>query len=66
MAMATDPFDPHIASFEKVAILPWKDGRDLLAPPAHLPPLALIIPTFFGPMAVAAPDECLCAEAPSP
>jgi hypothetical protein len=61
MAMATDPFDPHIASFEKVATV----RREVPSLPAHLPPLALIIPTFFGPMAVAAPDDCPCAEAPS-
>ncbi|MGH2609564.1 MAG: hypothetical protein ACRDHF_10820 [Tepidiformaceae bacterium] len=57
MAMATDPFDPHIASFEKVAILPRKDGRGAPSPPAHLPTFALIIPTLFGPVAIERPHD---------
>ena len=60
MAMATDPFDPNIASLEKVALA----RREAPSPPAHLPPFALIIPTFFGPVAVApTEDGACCVEA---
>ena len=61
MAMATDPFDPHIAAFEQVAMV----RRALSSPPSHLPPMALVIPTFFGPVSVAPTQERVCAEARS-
>ncbi|MEX0781742.1 MAG: hypothetical protein WD557_03765 [Dehalococcoidia bacterium] len=59
MAMATDPFDPHISSFEQVAAV----RRALSSPPAHLPPMALMIPTFFGAVRLDAAEACAGAEA---
>ena len=48
MAMATDPFDPCIASLQKGTVV----RRDDPSPPAHLPPFALVIPTLLGPVAI--------------
>jgi hypothetical protein len=53
--MATDPFDPHIASLEKVVTV----RRGTPSPPAHLPPLALVIPTLFGPVAIERREDAM-------
>jgi hypothetical protein len=59
MAMATDPFDPHITAFEQLATM----RRAVSTPPAHLPPVALMIPTLLGPVSVGPKEERACVEA---
>jgi hypothetical protein len=50
--LALDPFDPQIArNAERVACAASREP----AATARLAPAALLLPTFFGPVAIAAP-----------